>query len=80
MAKLVGIVLMVVAIYVALTVATEGMDGAFGGVFAAHGESADAEPSDDAAHDKPAPSSVTSRVRDKMQRTADERADRIDSY
>ena len=79
MAKLVGIVLMVVAIYVALTVATEG-DAAFGGLFATHNGSAAAEPSDAAADNTPAPSSVTSRVRDKMQRTADERADRIDSY
>jgi hypothetical protein len=80
MAKLVGIVLMVVAIYVALTVATEGVDGAFGGVFAAHGESADVEANDEAAEDTPAPRSVTSRVREKMQRTADERAERIGSY
>jgi len=70
MGRLLAIVLFVVGVYVAATVATEGVDGAFGGLFASD-ESAAGDV------DERGSQPVTRRVGDKVQRLVDDRAERV---
>jgi hypothetical protein len=85
MARLVGFILMLVAIYLGVVVYTEGTDRAFGGLFASAEEApveAEEGPAATAIEDErapgtPAPSAITSRVRDRVQSAVDERSDRI---
>jgi hypothetical protein len=68
MGRLFGLILMVAAIYVGLTLYTEGFDNAFGGIFA----------SSDEPSERQAP--VTQRVRDRVTehlRTGAERRERL---
>jgi hypothetical protein len=90
MARLIGIPLMLLGIYVGLTVYTEGADHAFGGLLAgASGDAAEdaaavtAGVSPSAPSQQAAPAArqpITVRVRDRVQGAVDERADRLDSY
>ena len=68
MGKIYGIVLIVVGIWVGMTIYTEGLDHAFGGVFTKLG----AEP---AGRDVRPP---TERIRDRVQSATDERTERIE--
>lgn len=92
MARLVGLILMLVGIYLGVVVYTEGADAAFGGIFASADEADfedgastldDAEQQETAAREPERPAGaptrmpITSRVREKVQRTMDERAERI---
>jgi hypothetical protein len=79
MGRLLAIVLFVLGVYAAATVATEGVDGAFGGLFA--GEEPIAAPSGPrdsqaAPGNAFAPQPVTRRVHDKVQGLVDDRAER----
>ena len=68
MGKIYGIALIVVGIWVGMTIFTEGLDNAFGGIFTKIG----AEP---VGRDVRAP---TERIRDRVQSAADERTERIE--
>ena len=70
MGKLIAIVLMVVAIWVGVTVFTEGADRAFGGLFAGFVGSS--------AADAPANRSTPERARHAVQHAYDESGDRLD--
>jgi len=70
MGKLVGIALIVTAIWVGLTVYTQGTDQAFGGLFARF--------SDSSALEAPATRSTPQRAGDAFQRAYDESEDRVD--
>jgi hypothetical protein len=70
MGKLIAIVLMVIAIWVAVTVVTEGSDRAFGGLFAGSSSSSNAEGTD--------ARSARERAGDALQRAYDVSEDRVD--
>jgi len=70
MGKLIAILLMVVAIWVGVTVFTEGADRAFGGLFGGLVGSS--------TGDAPANHSTPERARDSVQRAYDESGDRLD--
>jgi hypothetical protein len=70
MGKLLAIVLIVIAIWVGLTVYTEGTDQAFGGLFA--------RSSGSSTLDAPETRSTPRRVGDAVQRAYDESEDRVD--
>lgn len=70
MAKLLAIVLMVVAIWVGLTVFTEGTDRAFGGLFAGSSDSSTLEATE--------VRSTPERAGDALQRAYDVSEDRVD--
>jgi hypothetical protein len=70
MVKLFAIVLIVAAIWIGLTVYTEGADRAFGGLFAGSSSSP--------AVQAPAAPSIPRRAGDAVQRAYDESEDRVD--
>jgi hypothetical protein len=70
MAKVLAVVLMVIAIWVAVTVVTEGSDRAFGGLFAGSSSSSTAEGAD--------VRSARERAGDALQRAYQESEDRVD--
>ena len=70
MGKVLAIVLMVIAIWVAVTVVTEGSDRAFGGLFAGSSSSSTAEEVDTR--------SARERAGDAFQRAYHESEDRVD--
>ena len=70
MGKLFAIVLIVVAVWVGLTVYTQGTDQAFGGLFARFSGSS--------TLDSPATRSAPHRAGDAFQRAYDESEDRVD--
>ncbi|MBM4385773.1 MAG: hypothetical protein FJ091_20690 [Deltaproteobacteria bacterium] len=70
MGRLFAIVLFVLGVYAAATVATEGVDGAFGGLFA-RDESTAGDPGEHGSQP------VTRRVADKVQGLADDRVERV---
>ena len=70
MGKLLAIVLMVVAIWVAVTVVSEGTDRAFGGLFAGSRSSSAVDVTDTR--------STPQRARDAVQHAYDESQDRFD--
>ena len=70
MAKLLAIVLMVIAIWVGVTVFTEGSDRAFGGLFAGSSDSSTLEATE--------ARSTRERAGDALQRAYDESEDRVD--
>lgn len=70
MGKLFAIVLIVIAVWVGLTVYTQGTDQAFGGLFARFSGSS--------ALDAPATRSTPHRAGDAFQRAYDESEDRVD--
>jgi len=81
MERFIGLVLFVAAIWVAATVATEGLDQAFGGIFA--GESrvasgaADASTGGDAGDATSRRRPITERVRDRVQADVDAYSERV---
>lgn len=81
MQKLIGIIIIVIGIWVGIEVYTQGVDGAFGGIFASLGGGGDA-PSQasqpDAAPSAPkAHSSVVQRAGDRVQGHIDQGEERI---
>ncbi len=68
MGKIYGIVLLVVGIWVGMTIYTEGLDNAFGGVFSKLG-------GESVGRDVRPP---TERIRERVQSAADERTERIE--
>lgn len=79
MGRLIGLVLFVVAVYVAIQAAT-GDDAAAPELASDTEASAQASPEYEAAPRTPARKPVTARVRDKVQGAVDERAERIGEY
>ncbi len=75
MQKLVGIIIIVVAIWVGIEVYTQGIDGAFGGVFATFSSGAAPEKSAQAPTEN---RTVPRRVGDRVQAHMDQGAARID--
>jgi hypothetical protein len=83
MERFIGLILFVAAIYVATTVATEGLDHAFGGLFAGEPPigaeevvQADSDSGDDAAA-MPARRPITERVRIQVQGDVDDYSARV---
>jgi hypothetical protein len=84
LARIFGLLLIVAGIYLGVTVYQEGVDGAFGGVFARSGASAPAEAGGDSGDAAPAPrrpgtvspGAVTQRVRERVTRAVQEGARR----
>lgn len=81
MERFFGLLLFITAIYLFATVATEGLDHAFGGVFAGDAQMAAEEgaqtQSPDVAAVSPSRQPVTERVRDRVQGAVDEYSGRI---
>lgn len=80
MERFIGLVLFVAAIYMAATVATEGLDHAFGGVFAGEPEAVASEfieSDSDGAAAPPARVPITERVRIQVQGDVNDYSARI---
>lgn len=78
MQKLIGIVIIVIAIWVGIEVYTQGIDGAFGGVFASL-SSNETQPDQNSAQQTPTENrTVPRRVGDRVQEHLDQGAARID--
>jgi hypothetical protein len=71
--RLVGLILFVLAIYVGITIYTEGVDGAFGGIFARFGD----DRTDPQAAERATP--VTERVEDRWRDYLDASERRLES-
>jgi hypothetical protein len=75
MGKIFGILFIVVAIWVALEVFTEGVDGAFGGVFAGGSPPAASAPGDVAPRRRPAAAEAAERNQKRAYQAGVDRVD-----